>query len=379
MSIPALRAASALPLLLVAAAWPPVTAEAAGIERIVPTVRPLLREGNYLEFNYAHVWPDVRGRDADTTLLGGPGLVGGSIRGILDDYGQFSLALKGVLGDRLSYQFVIDEPWGAKTRYGQGSFPDAFSYAGTRADLTSHALTAMLAYDVTANFMVYGGVRTQRTDAEASIPFLNDYTIETDTDVAFGYMLGAAYHIPEIALAVALTYHSKIEHDFAVVESLGGGPGVAGRSGFNTPQSLTLEFQSGVAANTLIFGSVRWVEWTDFMIAPPVYAAMTGDPLVRYDADWWTYSFGVGQRISESWSGALMASYEPAEDAGKLMTLGPVNGRTTVGAALTYTQGPLELTGAFTYGWLGETENQLETEFSDGDFAALGLRMGYAF
>jgi len=368
-----------LPLLFVMAAWPPATAEAAGIERVLPTVRPLFREGNYLEFNYAHVWPEVRGEDADTTMLGGPGIVEGAIRGILDDYGQFSFALKGVLGDRLSYQFVLDEPRGARPRYDQGSSPDACSYARTRDALDSHAITATLAYDVTPNFMIYGGLRTQRTDASASVPFLNGYTIDTDTDVAFGYMLGAGYHVPEIALAIALTYHSKIEHDFTVTENVDGAPGSVGRSGFNTPQSVTLEFQSGVAANTLVFGSVRWVEWTDFMISPPVYTAMTGDPLVRYDADWWTYSLGVGQRLTDNWSGALMASYEPSEDAGRLTTLGPVNGRTTVGAALTYTQGPLELTGAFTYGWFGETENQIETDFHDGDFAALGLRVGYSF
>lgn len=348
-------------------------AEAAGIERMVPSVRPLFRPGTYLEFNLAHVRPELEGEDADLTALGTPVLFTGTTTDLFDDYAQFSFSLKGALTDRLSYFMVLDEPWGADTNYGQGSFPDAFSYAGTTADLRSYALTTAFAYDVTPNIKLYGGLRAQRTDAEAAIPFLNGYSIDTDVDYGLGWMVGAGYQIPAIALNVSLTYYSEIDHDFDILED-----GQSNTSGFSTPRSVNLEFQSGVSSNTLVFGSVRWVDWSEFTIAPPLYVTSFGAPLVAYESDWWTYNIGIGRQLTENWSAAFQATYEP-EEGGALTTLGPVDGRTIVAGSLTYKTGPLELTGGVSYGWIGETANQLETVFEDGHFTALGVRVGYSF
>ena len=35
-----------------------------------------------------------------------------------------------------------------------------------------------------------------------------------------------------------------------------------------TPQSVQLDFQTGVAPKTLVFGYVRWVDWTEFNVTP---------------------------------------------------------------------------------------------------------------
>ncbi|MCP6576659.1 hypothetical protein NL496_28595, partial [Klebsiella pneumoniae] len=35
-----------------------------------------------------------------------------------------------------------------------------------------------------------------------------------------------------------------------------------------TPQSVNLDFQTGIMANTVTFANVRWVNWKDFSIRP---------------------------------------------------------------------------------------------------------------
>jgi long-chain fatty acid transport protein len=381
-------AAIAVSAALVAALAPAVPAAAAGIERVIPSARILFREGAYAEFNLAVVNPTLRGRDADLSAVGLPLQYEGRTNDIFETFSQISLGLRGDITDRLSYALVFDEPWGADTSYGRGTFPPqdfaavppSFSYEGTLADLRSYAFTTILAYDVMPNVKVFGGLRAQRVEAEAAIPFVGPtlgrpgYTLTTDRDMGWGYMVGAGYSLPEIALNVSLTYYSRIDHTVATTEF-----GTDETSfGFETPQAVNLEFQSGVAADTLVFGSVRWVDWSSFVISPPSYVAAVGAPLVAYENDWWTYTLGVGRRFSEQWSGALQASHEPSR-GGTLTTLGPVDGRTILGAALTYTAGPLELTGGLSYGWLGSTRNVLDTDFSDGTVSGLGLRVGYSF
>ena len=118
------------------------------------------------------------------------------------------------------------------------------------------------------------------------------------------YLVWVAYEKPEIALRVALTYNSKISHDFDTVErsALTGGVDLAGTTTVESPQSVNLEFQSGVAKDTLVFGSIRWVDWSNYVIDPTYYTPPS--PLVSYDSDTVTYTLGVGRRFNEHWEGA---------------------------------------------------------------------------
>jgi long-subunit fatty acid transport protein len=360
-------------------------AEAGGIERAVPSTRVLFKDGRYVEVSAAYASPDLSGRGADLAAIGFPVQVSGSTGDLLESYWNLGFAFKTDLTDRISFAVIGDEPWGADTKYGRGSFPAGpfppnFSYDGTTANLDSFALSGIIAYDVTPAVMLYAGLRAQWMEADASIPFvgptagLPGYTIDTDSDWGFGYLIGGAYQLPEMALRVSLTYYSKIEHEFDSREF----SQFDTRTNIETPQAVNLEFQSGVAENTLVFGSIRWVDWSDFAIVPPSYQQATGRPLVDYESDWWTYTLGAGYRFNEAFSGSVSVAYEPQTDD-VLTTLGPVDGRTTLALGGTYTRGAVEFAGGLSYSWLGSTENLLETDFSDGDAFGLGLRVGYNF
>jgi long-subunit fatty acid transport protein len=356
-------------LALAAALLAGGNAEAAGIERAVPTTRALFEEGRYLEFSASYADPELSGQGG-TALVPGIGPIPAAPDGtgdLFDSYTTLGFAYKADINDRWSYAFIIDQPWGVDTTYPTASGV----YSDVRARLDSEQLTGILAYDATDRVKVYAGLRAERISASADLPFVGGYTVETDTQINLGYMAGAAYQVPEIALRVALTYYSAIKHEmntteFGVFET---------ETEIETPQAVNLEFQTGVAPDTLVFGSIRWVDWSEFVIEPPNYPLGT---LVDYGEDWWTYTLGVGRKFTDTWSGFAQVSHEPATNT-VLTTLGPVDGRTSIGLGATWTQGSVSVTGGVSYTWLGEAENLLGTEYSDGDAVGLGVRVAYRF
>ena len=292
-------------------------------------------------------------------------------------------AYKADINDRLSYTLIFDQPFIADTKYGGGSFPFPI-YDGSDADLKTYQITGALAYDVNPNVKLFGGVRAQRLDAKAAVSFVFDYSVDADNKWGWGYLVGGAYERPEIALRVALTYYSKISYDLDTTEtSLLTGTDDTETS-VDTPQSVSLDFQTGIDPKTLFFGSVRWVDWSEFSISPPDYevaiTALIGAPrpLVDYEDDWWTYTAGLGRQLTDELAGSLSITYEP-DVGGVMTTLGPYDGRTSGTASLTYETGPWDITGGLTYGVLGDTTNLLDTDFNDGSIWGAGLRVGYTF
>ena len=257
------------------------------------------------------------------------------------------------------------------------------------ADLKTYQITAALAYDVTPNVKVYGGLRAQLIEAKAAVSFVQNYSVDAENKWGYGYLLGAAYERPEIALRVALTYHSKISYDLSTAETIipfaTGVPQTQDtNTDVDTPQSVQLDFQTGVAPKTLVFGYVRWVDWSEFAISPPVYeqvvAPLVGGPrpLVDYADDWWTYNLGIGRQLTDALAGSFSITYEP-DVGGEMTSLGPYDGRTTGTAALSYDYGQWNFTGGLTYGVLGDTHNVLQTDYNDGTVWGAGLRVGYTF
>ncbi len=364
------------------------SAHAAALEQSVPaTIRLLSHEGRYVEFNVAFTSPrqDGQGVSIPPNPLGiPPGRYAGSTGNMLNDRWNFSGAWKDDITDKLSYVLIFDQPLIADTSFGAGSFPFAL-YGGSAADLKTYQFTGALAYEVTPNVTVYGGLRAQQLQASAALSFVFDYSVDAENKWGYGYLVGASYQIPEYALRVALTYYSKISYDLATNES-SLYPGTTGQTttAVDTPQSATLDFQTGINPKTLVFGSIRWVDWSEFEISPPNYEiainALIGvpRPLVAYDDDWWTYTLGIGRQLTDQLAGSLSISYEPAV-GGEMTTLGPYDGRTIGTAALTYEMGQIEITGGLSYGVLGDTYNVLQTEFDDGTVWGAGLRVGYTF
>lgn len=345
------------------------TVQAGGVERSVQSVAILFEQGRYAELSYGHFSPDVSG------TVGGGAISSGDMS---PSYSNLSLGYKMDIGERMSFALIIDEPIGADIAYpgtlGLGTYP----LAGTTAELTSSAITGLLRYKFENNFSVHGGLRYQTVQGDVSIPLVGGYKMSTQTDGQLGYVVGVAWEKPEIAARVALTYNSAITHNLASVET-GLVPATAG---FETevPQSVNLEFQTGVAEDTLLFGSIRWVDWSEFTIAPPAYAQVTGGrPLVAYPKDRVTYNLGIGRRFSENWSGAATIGYEPS-DGEVTGNLGPTDGMSSFGLAATYTMENVKITAGVRYVDIGDAVTEVVNgNFQNNDGIGAGIRIGYTF
>ena len=370
-------------------------AYAGGIERSSLSTGILFEEGNYVEFSFGSVAPDVSGVQVgtfDTTPAGGttvvPGL-GQSSGDVASDYTLLSFGYKNDLTDKLDLAIIVDQPIGANVNYAAATAIPPYVYnagTGSQADVESLGLTALLRYQLQNNVSVYGGLRAIRTKGEVSL--FTSYTMNTTTETDFGYVVGAAWEKPEIAARVALTYQSAITHDFTATEAFPAVPIPTSTTQFSStiPQSVTLEFQTGVAADTLLFGSVKWTDWSEFDISPTIFGATSGgSSLVDYDDDVITYNLGLGRRFSDEWSGAILLGHEKSQ-GGFSGNLGPTDGFTSVGLAVTRTIDNVEVTLGGRYVWIGDAETENGTnpgnalgDFDDNSGVALGLRVGYSF
>lgn len=341
-------------------------AYAGGVERSTQSVAILFEEGRYVELSFGRFAPDVSG--LSPLSPGGSGDMAG-------DYNSWSLGYKMDIGESMSFAMILDEPIGANVNY-PIAFPP-YPLAGSTAKLTSSAITALLRYQFENNVSVYGGLRYETVHGVVSLPSVpGGYTLNTNHDSELGYVVGVAWEKPEIAARVALTYNSAITHTLDATET----GLLAGTSQFDTevPQSVNLEFQTGIAKDTLLFGSIRWVDWTAFVIDPDGY--IPADPLVDYAGDRVTYNLGIGRRFNDAWSGAVTIGYEKAD--GELTgNLGPSDGMKSIGLAATYTMDNMKITGGVRYVDIGDatTNPPISGVFTDNSGVGFGIRIGYTF
>jgi len=335
--------------------------QAGGIDRSGQSVGIIFEEGTYAELSFGYVDPTVSGEDPIPLPTGD----------LAPSYTMTAGGFRTDVSDKIGVAVIFDQPFGSGADY-----PTSASiYSGTFADLTSSAITAVASYDVTDNIVLFGGGVMQSMSANAELPYLGFYTVDASEDTGFGYVVGAAYQIPEMALRVALTYRSEITTEHATAET-GPFPDGGDITTITTPQSVNLEFQSGVNQKTLVFGSIRWVEWSKFHLSPPDLTGFTSLPLVDYENDTFTYSLGVGRKLTDNLSGAVTIGYEAALGTDPT-PLAPTDGNLSVGAGVTYQMGNAEITGGAKYIWLGDSDGPAG-DFTDNTAVAFGLKIAFA-
>jgi long-subunit fatty acid transport protein len=361
--------------LLAGSAFGP--AWAGGFERSGLPLGFMFEAGNYAELSFGYAAPTVEGSAAAGLAPTGD---------IAKDYSSLGIAFKTDLNDKLSLGFTIDPSYGADVAYPNPSpGPGPYPIRGTNATLNGDTVALIGRYKLNENFSVHAGLRSVGIGGNASIasdtvapngvPF---YSATYAHDRSLGYLVGAAYEKPEIALRVALTYASETKHDMAT--SVFGNP--VGIEEIELPKSLTLDAQSGIAANTLLFGSVRWVDWTSTRMNSIGYPA---PPLISHAHDSITYTMGIGRKFSDAWSGAVSFGYE-ASKGGVATNLAPTDGFWSVGIGGTYTSGNMKISGGVRYVDIGDA-NSLQTQNAPGGAATfqgnsaigVGIKVGFTF
>jgi long-subunit fatty acid transport protein len=351
------------------------TGRAAVLDRSGQGLGALFEEGRYMEVSLAQVMPSVKGRDVQG---GATGNVGG-------DHLLPSASVKFDANERLSFAFVADQPYGAKLHYDDSSR----LLGGTSVDETSYSVLSLARYRLTDRFSIHGGVRVQSSSATVHLQGLaygavNGYQVRFSTDTAAGAVAGMAYEVPDIALRVVATYHDAITHQLdtretAPLAALNG----SSRTSITMPRAVNLDFQTGVATDTLLFGQLRWVNWSEFHVAPARFFAVVGDGLVNV-TDSRTWTLGLARRFSPHWSGAFSLSYEASND-GFSSSLSPVNGRKGMTLAAIYGVDKMKVTVGLNYTQLGDARLATGTPgteralMSGNSSLGLGLKVGWSF
>lgn len=225
---------------------------AGGFERSGMPLGFMFEKGSYVELSYGYASPKIGGAAGGGLAPSGD---------MAESYSTAGLAFKTDLNDKLSLGVTLDPSYGADLTYPNPSpGPASYPIRGTNAELNGDTIALIGRYKLTDQISVLAGLRSVGIGGNVEV-WSNGtlaYAASYNTDRDVGYLIGAAYEKPEIALRVALTYASETKHDLAT--SVGGSP--VGSETVELPKSVTLDAQSGIAADTLLFGSVRWVDWT---------------------------------------------------------------------------------------------------------------------
>ena len=334
--------------LAIAISLTATAAHAGGVDRSGQDIGFIFEKGGYAALSFASIKP---------TIQATPNFYGN----IANAYTASSLSFKTDVNDKLSLGLMMDQPYGADVFY---AVP-----VDTGAVLNTTAVTALGRYKLTDAISVHGGLSFTSIDGSFNPPLdaaPPGVAIKINHSTNTGYVLGAAWEKPEIAARVALTYFSGID----LVDPLS-------NSSFNAPQAVNVDFQTGVAANTLVFGSVRWVDWSNTVIN------VAGNDVVTYAKDSVTYSLGVGRKFNDNWSGAVTLGYEAAQ-GGIASPLSPTDGSTSIGLGVTYTMDKIEISGGISMVQLGDAStgtqlSPLPNTWKDNTATAAGVKIAYKF
>lgn len=364
---------------------------AGGVDRSGQFLGPLFEKGgetgSHVSLGFGRISPS-----AEASNLG--------VSNPLIDYNSVGLAYKTDFTDTLSFALILEEPYGADIQY-----PLASPFVGGGASVSSEQVTAVLRYKFNENWSVHGGIRALQMqgniDTFTANPFatgpadaLLPITANANSDVNFGGLVGVAYERPEIALRVALTYSSSIGSEFSGSETLFGDaartiPIGAGPTSFtvDSPKSFNLEFQSGVAENTLVFGSIRHARYDGYNLTTPVNTALFGGALgeinyVNFTSNTTTYNLGVGRRFNDRWAGTVSISYEAPGTKPSTTALAPTTGSRGIAVGARYSGDVATISGGVSYIIPGDQDVNSAVgiaQFNDNDAVAFGLRVGFDF
>ncbi len=345
--------------------------QAGGMDRSGQDTSIILKEGGLFEVTSVSVKPSVSG--TYNAYTGTPGDTGD----VTPSYSMTTFAMRADINDTMAVALIQDNPFGADVNWASGLL------AGTIGKVESDATTVLLSYDASDAVTVYGGFKNQSVEVSASVPLVSNYSLTGSNSSAIGYVMGAAFEKPEIALRVALTYHTKIDHSMAISESTTAiGQDRTSTLNFSTPTAYNLDFQTGVAANTLLFGSIRRANWTETSVSPADYVLAKGAPLLDYDNDTTVYSIGLGRKLNDQWSVAATYGWEKAA-GGDGGPFSPSDGNNAMGLGVTYNADQLSVTVGARKLNLGDTDvvisGPAESAMTDNTGLVTAVKLAYKF
>ena len=351
---------------------------------LMPT-EMMFEKGNYVEVSVAKVSRDVTG-----TIVAPSG-------SMYPDYNVRNLAAKIELNDKISIGLADYLSAGIQVDYRKaGASGMAAGYTAAFVDLDIRSRLLAVKYQANDNVSILGGLKLSKTsNATANVLKNPKGNLSIPSATGSALALGLAYEKPEIALRVSALYQSATKFDLPMTSSVGLAL-VNGKAGL--PKSMTLRFQSGIAKDTLVFGSAHRGDWAktqvEFDTDNGVGAgatAPTGTLAARSSFTTTTaYTLGLGRKLSEKYAVSATYGWEKGSAVGTSL-LSTTGGKKSLSLGGKYTTGPLALSvgysrvrfGDYTCGpncvMTSATPTFEDSNFVNNTASVFGVKIGLSF
>jgi long-chain fatty acid transport protein len=375
----------------------------------------MYQEGGFTEFSYGSLDYNVK---ANTTNNGATlGVTGHKTAksqtrpafSLKMGFGDFDFGVSSFKSGSIQMQGGAGKIIDPEINFGAGAAaaPTATQPAGATfvpdADATLNTMSFIGKYNVSENFGVIIGA-SQNTLAKTKITtILGTYDVKAKS--AMGSIMGVVYSQPDIAMRVELLVQPKstIKAESSYTEATGGNGGVntitsadewmaaaggvSSDTSFTTtasrPETITLNFQSGIAADTLLYGSIHKAAWKSAQITAATDSAYT--TITSSFTDTTALSLGVARKINDQL--ALTASFSSEDGGGKtsksLFTQS--NGSQGVSLGARYTVDNITISGGYNYTNVGNvtvtdsTGAVQQAVYKNNSVSALGFKIGFSF
>jgi hypothetical protein len=319
---------------------------AGGYELQTLDTSAMYEDGSFVSLSYASINSNLKGKDA-----------GGIKVKTLKDQTLTNLAFKTQVGDfslgMTTYRSGAIQMNGSSDSTFTGVQMSGNYIPSANAELNT--TTFLAKYNINESFSVLGGVKSNQLNSFNLTSIYGSYDIASKSNS--NYVVGSAYQVPDIALRAEIlvqpastiattgTYTSSL----VALSSVGLTDIPAGFTGavaatLKTPEMITLNFQSGVAADTLLTASIHQAKWKSAQVnvgvttsSPVSSASIDTAAAVSSDfSDSTKYSIGLARKFSKTISGSISYSQEDGSGSTSTSTFSMSNGSQSINAGFRY-------------------------------------------
>ena len=361
----------------------PFFVNAEGLERINIDPSFMFTEGSSAEIGFANIspsFPAVKGTGSNFTFQSG--------LKVAPSFSALTGSVKTELGDNFDLGlFYTNQGNGVGIDYGTiGSEANIT----IKADLEIPTLAMIGKYQINEAMSVFVGAKQSTVKAGATLKLGNDTSSisgngnplpdvtshwELSKKSGIGAIYGAAYEMPEIALRVVLTVEDDIDLNIAATTK--GGAAATGTATASIGDAISLNFQTGIAEDTLLFGNIRRSSWADNQVKVPTAAGLAQ---VSSFSDGDSYSLGIGRKISDDLSVSISGFYD-GSSGGAVSELAPTGSTKTLSVGGKYAiadNADLSIGGS--YSQRGDVlTGTYKASLTDSKVISLGAKIAFSF
>ncbi len=351
---------------------------AGGMEVTKLPTAMMFEKGTHASLSYGTFRPDVTD---DTYATKGT---------MYKDRSAITATFKTKINDKVSLGFASYKSAEIQLDYTPAT--NFFTTVSPYVDLTIETMALLGRYEVSESLSVLGGLKYSVGSGGGNVLNAPQGVVTASEDTAVGGIIGVSYENPEIALRISGIYQAKQEmsHLAASTANINGDDLENTKSAL--PESFTIDFQTGIAADTLLFGSIHHALWDDAHISfwsTPALGGTNGigggEGYVKKTTwtDTTSFSLGVGRKLSDNWAISSSLNYEAPSEASGTSLLSTTDGVMGVTFGGKYSYDNITISAGLNYSQLGDKKVKPtgfpEGSFSDNSITSFGMKVGYNF